>query len=88
MANGRKADAMARCWEMRGCDEEMQSRCMHSTTLHDRCPTKCAWGFCRLPQNELTTDPALVFAPEPDRSKAVKDSCLHCVLFLTKGPKL
>jgi hypothetical protein len=60
---------MARCWEMRGCDEEMQAECMHSTTFHDRCPTKCAWGFCRLPQNELTTDPALVFATEPDREQ-------------------
>lgn len=79
---------MARCWEMRGCDEEMQAECSHSSTFHDRCPTKCAWGFCRLPQNEITTDPALVFAIGPDRDKAVKDSCLQCVFFLTRGPRV
>lgn len=79
---------MARCWEMRGCDEEMQSECLHSTTFHDRCPTKCAFAHCDLPQNEITSDPELVFDPDIDREVAVKETCLFCAFFLRKGPRL
>lgn len=78
---------MARCWEMRGCDEEMQAACLHATTFHDRCPSKCAFAVCHLSQHALTTDPALVFAVEPDREKAIKDACLSCAFFLTRGPR-
>lgn len=79
---------MARCWELRGCDDEMQAECLHATTLHDRCPTKCAFANCDLPQHELTSDPALVFAPDVDRAGLVKEVCLFCKFFLTRGPRL
>lgn len=79
---------MARCWEIRGCDEEMQAACLHSTTLHDRCPTKCAFVMCDLPHYELTTDPENVFDPTVDREQAVKEPCLYCLFFLKRGPRL
>ncbi len=78
---------MPNCWEMRGCDEEMQANCAHHTTFHDRCPTKCAFAECDMPQRELTTDPALIFLPEVDRDQAIKETCLFCVFFLKKGPR-
>lgn len=79
---------MPRCWEIRGCDEQMQAECLHSTTLNDRCPTKCAFVQCILPQHELTSDPELVFDPSVDRLQAIKEPCLFCVFFLTHGPRL
>mgnify|MGYP007057166642 CR=1 FL=1 len=78
---------MARCWEIRGCDEEMQAECLHAVKLFDRCPTKCAFVQCDLPQSELTSDPALVFDPSVDREVAVKEPCLFCAFFLTHGPR-
>lgn len=78
---------MAKCWEQRGCDEEMQSECPHSTTLGDRCPTKCAFAACDRPTYELTTDPELIFSVEVDREATIKDNCMHCAFFLTHGPR-
>lgn len=78
---------MSRCWETRGCDEEMQAVCLHATTLRDRCPSKCAFSPCDEPQHSRTSDPALVFAVEPDREKAMKEPCLYCAFFLTRGPR-
>ncbi len=79
---------MSKCWEMRGCDDEMQAECAHSTTFHDRCPTKCAFAECDMPQWELTTNPDLVFVPDVDRDQAIKEVCLFCAFFLNKGPRL
>ena len=79
---------MARCWEMRGCDEEMQAECLHETAFHDRCPAKCAFAVCDLPQIATTSDPALIFAVDVDREQAIKESCLYCAYFLTRGPRL
>lgn len=79
---------MPRCWEQRGCDAEMQADCPHATDLHDRCPAKCNFAVCDRPTYELTTDPDLVFSAEIDRSAPIKDVCLYCSFFLTKGPKL
>lgn len=78
---------MAKCWEMRGCDEEMQSRCPHDMPT-DKCPSKCAFAQCDRPSHELTTDPALVFEPYIDRSAAIKEVCGYCGFFLKNGPKL
>lgn len=78
---------MARCWEQRGCDEQMQSECPHSAEIGDNCPTKCAFANCDRPTYVLTTDPELVFTPDIDRSKAIKDGCTYCAFFLTKGPR-
>lgn len=78
---------MAKCWEMRGCDEEMQSRCPHNDP-NDRCPSKCAFAQCDRPSHELTSDPELVFNPVIDRSAAIKEVCTYCAFFLKNGPHL
>lgn len=79
---------MARCWEQRGCDDEMQAECPHPNELNDNCPTKCAFAQCDRPTHAITTDPALIFDPEVDRSAAIKDLCMYCEFFLTRGPRV
>jgi len=79
---------MAKCWEQRGCDDEMQAECPHSAQIGDRCPTKCAFETCDRPTSVLTTDPAMLWDPTVDRSQAIKEGCLFCEFYLTNGPKL
>lgn len=79
---------MAKCWELRGCDEEMQSNCPHATQIMDRCPSKCAFATCDRPTHALTSDPALVFSIEVDRGAAIKDVCTYCEFFIVNGPRL
>jgi hypothetical protein len=79
---------MAKCWETRGCDEEMQANCPHEQEFHDNCPNKCAFAVCDRPSFTLTTEPELVFSPEVDRSAARKDGCMHCEFFLRNGPRI
>ena len=78
---------MAKCWELRGCDDEMQSTCPHHIEFFDRCPTKCAFAKCDKDSYEMTTDPELLFDPAPDRDQVIKEECLHCGFFLRNGPK-
>ena len=78
---------MAKCWEKRGCDEEMQADCPHNLPGH-QCPTKCAFAQCDRPSHKLTTDPDLIFDAGPDHSAAVKEECTFCGFFLTHGPKV
>ncbi|HEX9092491.1 MAG TPA: hypothetical protein VF902_00780 [Coriobacteriia bacterium] len=79
---------MSRCWEMRGCDEEMQADCPHTDATGDNCPTKCAFAQCDRPDHALTTDPELVFDPSVDRSAAIRDECTFCEFFLRHGPRI
>lgn len=79
---------MAKCWEQRGCDEEMQRECPHCIEYFDNCPTKCAFATCDRPSYELTIDPELVFDPTVDRLKAIKDGCTFCAFFLHNGPRV
>lgn len=78
---------MAKCWETRGCDEEMQSDCPHAAVIGDRCPTKCAFAACDRKTYELTTDPELIFSTEVDRDVVIKDGCIYCAFFLKNGPR-
>lgn len=78
---------MAKCWEERGCDDEMQADCPHPVDFKDNCPTKCAFAVCDRPSYQLTTDPELVFSVEVDRSAAIKDGCFYCEFFLKNGPR-
>jgi len=78
---------MSRCWEVRGCDAEMQARCPHAESDEFRCPARCAFAHCDLPQHERTSDPALVFAPDIDRTAAIREECTFCAFFLTRGPQ-
>lgn len=78
-----------KCWEQRGCDDEMQADCLHHTNLHDRCPAKCAFAnACPRPTHEVTSDSALLFDPSVDRSRVIKETCLYCAFFLRNGPRL
>ena len=79
---------MAKCWEQRGCDEEMQRECPHCVEYLDNCPTKCAFATCDRPTYELTIDPELVFDPTVDRSATIKDGCTFCAFFLQQGPRV
>lgn len=79
---------MAKCWQERGCDEEMQADCAHHTTLHDRCPTRCVFAnSCQQPAYEVCVDAAMLFDPALDRSNVIKETCLHCAFFLSNGPR-
>lgn len=80
---------MAKCWEQRGCDEEMQGTCLHHTDFNDRCPTKCAFAnACPRPTHVVTGDPDLIFDPDVDRDDAIKETCLYCEFFLKNGPRV
>ena len=64
---------MAKCWETRGCDEQMQAECPHPNELFDACPSKCAFAKCDRETHELTCDPELLLDPGVDRSAAIKE---------------
>lgn len=77
---------MAACWEKRGCDEEMMSRCPHNTPT-ESCPAECRYAACYLPTHAVAHDINLLLNPELDYDAAVKDNCRYCEFFLTNGPK-
>jgi hypothetical protein len=77
---------MAKCWEKRGCDDEMMSRCPHNNP-EEKCPSRCAFAQCDRPGHGSSSDPMLIFEPTIDRSAAVKELCTFCAFFLTNGPK-
>jgi hypothetical protein len=79
---------MAKCWETRGCDAEMQAECMHFTSFKDNCPSKCAFAACDRPTNKATSDPELIFDPTVDRTAAIKDNCHFCEFFLKNAPRV
>jgi len=79
---------MAKCWEQRGCDAEMQAECPHAIEYEDNCPTKCAFAKCGRPTWELTIDPELVLSVDVDRAAAIKDECTYCAFFLRNGPRI
>jgi hypothetical protein len=79
---------MGKCWEQRGCDEEMRSTCAHHTEFKDRCPTKCAFANCERPAHVLASDPEIIFSTEVDREVVIKDICMFCEFFIENGPRL
>ena len=76
---------MSHCWEQRGCDAEMQSRCPHNTP-GEPCPAECHFAACERPTHVITTDFELLFRPDLDREVSVKDICSFCEFFLKNGP--
>ena len=78
---------MAKCWESRGCDEDMMSHCPHNEPGH-LCPARCAFSACDRPTHRQTSDPALIFEPWVDRSAAMKENCTYCEFFLCNGPRI
>jgi hypothetical protein len=79
---------MAKCWEQRGCDDAMQADCLHFTTFHDTCPSKCAFASCHLATHVVSSDADLIFDPTVDRTVAIKDNCTWCEFFLKNGPRV
>ncbi len=79
---------MAKCWEQRGCDEEMQRECPHSADFEDNCPTKCAFATCDRETFEVVTDPELLFDQTVDRDAPIKDGCMLCGFYLKHGPRV
>ena len=78
---------MAHCWEERGCDEEMQSRCPHNRP-EEPCPTECYYAKCDRPTNKVCEDFGLLLRVDLDREKAVKEVCRFCEFFCKNGPVL
>jgi len=78
---------VAKCWESRGCDDEMMADCPHNEPGH-QCPAKCAFSTCDRTTHKLTTDPALIFEPWIDRTAAMKENCAFCEFFLSHGPHI
>jgi hypothetical protein len=78
---------MAKCWERRGCDDEMMASCPHYNP-EEKCPSRCAFAACERPTNVASSDPALIFDPTVDRSVAVREQCTWCEFFLKNGPRV
>ncbi len=64
------------------------SRCPHAIDPEERCPSGCYYAQCSHPQRTVTADPALVFDATVDRRSAMKEVCLTCAFFLTRGPRI
>lgn len=78
---------MAKCWELRGCDEEMQSRCPHNIP-GEPCPAECHYSVCTRPTRKVATDILMLLNPDLNYDAAVKETCRICEFFLTNGPDL
>lgn len=78
---------MAVCWEMRGCDEEMQSRCPHNIP-GEPCPAECHYAACSRPTHKVARDITVMLNPDLNYDAAVKETCRVCEHFLTNGPDL
>lgn len=78
---------MALCWEMRGCDAEMQSRCPHGVK-GALCPSDCNFAACVRPVHEVAQGLAILDNPEVDRGAAVKEARRACMFFIEHGPLL
>lgn len=76
---------MSHCWEHRGCDEEMQSRCPHNRP-GEPCPPDCRFAYCTRPRHKVATDINLLLTLDVDRNAATKEACRVCEYFLTHGP--
>lgn len=73
------------CWELRGCDEEMQSRCPHNIP-GEPCPAECKFAACTRPTYKPATDILDLLNPGLDYDASVKEVCRTCTFFLTHGP--
>ncbi len=76
---------MEKCWERRGCDDEMRGRCPHNTP-GEPCPADCHFAACYRSTHVVATDFDLLLNPERDYEAAVKEICRFCENFLRNGP--
>ncbi len=78
---------MAQCWERRGCDEEMMSRCPHNIP-GEPCPADCRFAACTRSTHEVCQDFNKLLNPERDYDAAIKEGCRFCEHFLEHGPNV
>ena len=78
---------MAICWELRGCDDEMQGRCPHSIP-GEPCPADCHYAACHNPMHKVATDVNVILNPDLNYDASVKQVCRVCEFFLKNGPGL
>ena len=78
---------MSKCWENRGCDEEMMSRCPHNSP-GEPCPADCHFAACTRAAHVVATDFDLLLNPHLNYDAAVKEVCRFCENFLKTGPEL
>ncbi|WP_080798581.1 hypothetical protein [Arabiibacter massiliensis] len=76
---------MAQCWERRGCDEEMRSRCPHNVP-GEPCPADCRFAACVRDTHVVCQDFNVLLNPARDYDAAVKEVCRFCEHFLENGP--
>ena len=77
---------MEKCWERRGCDDEMQGRCPHNVP-GEPCPADCHFAACHRKTHVVCGDFDLLLNPERDYDAAVKQVCRFCEHFLKHGPR-
>lgn len=82
----RTGDMAERCWQIRPCDEEMQSRCAHPQ-VPEQCPVKCIFGQCHKPQRKLVEDFSLHATFSGTFDEVVKEECFFCEVFLRAASK-
>ena len=75
------------CWELRGCDDEMQSRCPHNIP-GEPSPPDCRFAPCERDTHVVCQDFNVLLNPERDYDAAVKEVCRFCEHFLKNGPDL
>lgn len=76
-----------KCWETRGCDEEMMNRCPHNVEGLP-CPAGCLNTHCQRTTHKIVEPLDALANPDVDRGAAVKEVCLLCAFFLEQGPLL
>lgn len=80
---------MSKCWEERGCDDEMSSRCPHAVSSTDGlCVTSCYYTNCSRPQYKIATSFDLLLDATVDRSATIKEPCTYCEFFLKNAPRI
>ena len=80
---------MGTCWEARGCDDEMASRCPHAISSTDGlCVAGCYYTRCSRPQHKTATSFDLLLDATVDRGTAVMETCTFCEFFLENAPRI
>jgi hypothetical protein len=74
---------LAKCWEIRGCPQEMLDSCPVSLSK-GLCLLNCQYAACFSPRNKMVEDPAMIFGEYARRNiKPVKQVCFTCEYYLT-----
>lgn len=79
---------MAYCWQSRGCDEEIWSRCPHNVPgKYSPCPIDCCFTSCDKPQHRQATVMEMLDS-DADLNAPQKEQCRSCGFFLSTAPRI